>query len=140
MPVIDADTHVVEAEQTWNYLDPSEQQFRPVIVRPYGDAGKDCWLIDGTVRGAARQAANAGNLGLADSAGGFRDRLKWMGVLPLQSIPDSIDMLGYCQENGAAGIFMRGIEGEYLIHDPYFYPLYQEVIRRNMTVGVHAGI
>jgi hypothetical protein len=28
MAVIDADTHVIETDQTWNYLDPSEQQFR----------------------------------------------------------------------------------------------------------------
>jgi hypothetical protein len=30
MAVIDADTHVFETDQTWNYLDPSDRQFRPV--------------------------------------------------------------------------------------------------------------
>ena len=29
MTVIDADTHVIETDHTWDYLDPSEKQFRP---------------------------------------------------------------------------------------------------------------
>ena len=36
MAVIDADTHVIETEHTWDYLDPSEQQFRPIVVTPRG--------------------------------------------------------------------------------------------------------
>ena len=29
LPIIDADAHVIETERTWDYLDPSEQKFRP---------------------------------------------------------------------------------------------------------------
>ena len=29
--VIDADAHVVETERTWDYLEPSEQKYRPML-------------------------------------------------------------------------------------------------------------
>jgi hypothetical protein len=30
MPVIDADAHVMEGPQTWEYCDPSERQYMPI--------------------------------------------------------------------------------------------------------------
>ena len=59
MAVIDADTHVIETDQTWNYLDPSDQQFRPVVISPRGEGGREYWYIDGKIRGLARQAVTA---------------------------------------------------------------------------------
>lgn len=47
MAVIDADTHVDETEDTWEYLLPSERQFRPTCVTDDRD-GKRYWLIDGS--------------------------------------------------------------------------------------------
>jgi len=32
MPTIDADAHVLECEETWEYVEPSAQQYRPVAV------------------------------------------------------------------------------------------------------------
>jgi hypothetical protein len=40
MAVIDADTHVIETDQTWNHLDPSDQQSRPVVISPGGEGGR----------------------------------------------------------------------------------------------------
>ena len=31
LPVIDADAHVIETERTWDYLEPSEKRFRPLL-------------------------------------------------------------------------------------------------------------
>ena len=59
MAVIDADTHVIETEHTWDYLDPSEQQFRPIVVAPKGGGGREYWYIDGKIRGLARQAVTS---------------------------------------------------------------------------------
>jgi len=59
MAVIDADTHVIETDHTWNYLDPSEQQFRPFVISPRGEGGREYWYIDGKIRGLARQAVTA---------------------------------------------------------------------------------
>jgi len=32
---IDADTHVIEDEHTWDFFDPGEQQFRPLMSDGY---------------------------------------------------------------------------------------------------------
>lgn len=34
MLIIDADTHVMEGPRTWEYGDPSERKFMPVLVDP----------------------------------------------------------------------------------------------------------
>jgi predicted TIM-barrel fold metal-dependent hydrolase len=53
--IIDADTHVLEGEHTWDYLEPHEERFRPVLVpnaRPEV-AGYDpryWWMVDGITR------------------------------------------------------------------------------------------
>lgn len=54
--VIDADAHVLESERTWDYLEKSEQKYRPVpIVVPadpsIGRARRDAWVIEGKIRG-----------------------------------------------------------------------------------------
>ena len=52
-PVIDADAHVVESARTWDYMDPSERQYRPIPLEAPEDGGTKLqfWLIDGKVRG-----------------------------------------------------------------------------------------
>ncbi len=56
MPVIDADTHVIECEQTWAYMDQVDEPLRPKIVtsevpvthkRESPMAGHNFWLVDG---------------------------------------------------------------------------------------------
>jgi predicted TIM-barrel fold metal-dependent hydrolase len=39
MGYIDCDTHVIEPEQTWDYLDPAERRFRPMIQDGYWTVG-----------------------------------------------------------------------------------------------------
>ena len=38
---IDADARVIETEQTWSYMEPSQERFRPILVgsekRPIAD-------------------------------------------------------------------------------------------------------
>ena len=45
MGYIDVDTHVIECEETWDCLDPSERQYRPV---PLEAPGKQLYLIGET--------------------------------------------------------------------------------------------
>jgi hypothetical protein len=49
--VIDADAHVVETERTWDYLEPSEQKYRPLLYASPHDSVSQYWLIDNQVRG-----------------------------------------------------------------------------------------
>ena len=52
------------------------------------------------------------------------DRLRWVAVLPLLSMDKAIDEARHAKENGACGIFMRGLEGDKHISDPYFFQIY----------------
>ena len=79
------------------------------------------------------------NRWVADLVAGHLDRLRWICVLPLLSLPDALEELEWCRAHGAVGVFMRGIEGTRLLHDPYFYPLYDAVSRSDMAMGVHVG-
>jgi len=45
MPTIDSDAHVIESEETWNYMEGSEAEFRPKLVDAQN--GNRTWLIDG---------------------------------------------------------------------------------------------
>jgi predicted TIM-barrel fold metal-dependent hydrolase len=59
MATIDADAHVVETDRTWDYLEPAEMKYRPRIVKPDGESAREYWLIDGKLRGLARQVVTA---------------------------------------------------------------------------------
>lgn len=67
------------------------------------------------------------------------NRLRWVAVLPLLSMDKALDELKAAKENGACGAFMRGVEGERRITDPYFFPLYEEASRLDLPICVHAS-
>jgi predicted TIM-barrel fold metal-dependent hydrolase len=67
-------------------------------------------------------------------------RLRWVCVLPLLSMPDALDMLPWCKENGAVAVLMRPLEGDRTVPDPYFYPLYDKMSDLSMPIGMHIGI
>ncbi len=51
LPIIDADAHVIETERTWDYLEPSEQKFRPRLFYSPDDETRQYWVIDDKIRG-----------------------------------------------------------------------------------------
>ncbi len=77
------------------------------------------------------------NRWMADIWSQGKGRLRWVTPLPLLSIPDALEQLAFAHENGACAVFMRGIEGNRLLHDPTFYPIFEAASERNMAIGVH---
>jgi hypothetical protein len=51
LPVIDADTHVIETERTWDFLEPSGQKFRPRLFSSSDQPDQGYWVIDDKIRG-----------------------------------------------------------------------------------------
>ena len=47
MPIIDADCHVIESEQTWEYLDPADEQYKPASMFDPNRPDRPVWVIDG---------------------------------------------------------------------------------------------
>lgn len=56
---IDADAHVIETEQTWEYMEGPDSKFKPLTVTALSgpDSGRRFWLIDGKI------FARDGNIG-----------------------------------------------------------------------------
>ena len=66
-------------------------------------------------------------------------RLRWVAVLPLLSMDKALEEARFAKENGACGIFIRGLEGDKRLSDSYFFPLYEEAGRLNLPVCVHSA-
>ena len=76
---------------------------------------------------------------LAQACGQAAERMKWVAVLPFQSMNDALDEIRFAKQNGAVGIFFRGIEGEYTLDHPYLFPVYAEAQKHDLSICVHTG-
>ena len=51
MATIDSDAHVIETDQTWDYMDESEARYKPLTLTPRnGDGNRLFWSIDGKLK------------------------------------------------------------------------------------------
>src|SRR4029079_12016285 len=69
-----------------------------------------------------------------------KQRGRWTGNLALLTMDKALDELRWSHGNGACAVFMRGIETHHVLHDPYFFSLYEGASRLNMPIGIHSGI
>ncbi len=202
--IIDADAHVVESAHTWDFMDPSEKQYRPLPLETREEAGVKLqfWLIDGRVKGfrfpafsadelekrsrqvgrrfaddlESRELGNVDlrlehmdqsgvnvqvlhntmfiesatdraavevalckswNRWLADIWRQGKGRLRWSCMAPTLSMTDALDQIRFAKENGACAVLMRPVEGNRLLVDTYFYPIYEEASRLDLAIAVH---
>ena len=68
-----------------------------------------------------------------------KGRLRWVAVLPLMSMEGLREEIQFAKENGACGIFMRGLENGKRLVDPYFYPLFEFAEEFDLAICHHAG-
>jgi predicted TIM-barrel fold metal-dependent hydrolase len=66
-------------------------------------------------------------------------RLRWVALLPLLSMDKALEEARFAKQNGACGIFIRGLEGERRLSDAYFFPLYEEAARLDLPICVHSA-
>lgn len=79
------------------------------------------------------------NRWLADIWRKGEGRLRWVAAPPLLSLEKARDELRFCKDNGACGIFLRGLECERNIADPYFFPLYDLAQELDLAVCIHSA-
>jgi len=77
------------------------------------------------------------NRWLADIWRQGKGRLRWSCMAPTLSMTDALDQIRFGKENGACAVLMRPVEGNRLLADPYFYPIYEEASRLDMAIAVH---
>lgn len=191
MPTIDADTHVIETERTWEYMEPSEAEFKPIPVVSKTTSGetKQHWLIDNRLQArrdnigldtseATREMSDiegrlrhmdelevdvhvlyptiflrpltsrpdwelalcrSYNRWLTDIWSMGKGRLRWAAVLPLLSMDKALEELKLARKNGACAVFIRGLEGDRRLIDPYFFPLYEAASDLDMPIAIHSA-
>ena len=187
--VIDADTHIFEPPELWNYLDKEWYLRRPIVVSAESDTiykKSRFWMIDGNIfpksagKGGfllgtptepgdiermpdvrARELLDipgrldamdqmktdvqviyptiflayvtddvdleialcrAYNRFMAETCRRANGRLRWQVVPPLRSVDASIEEANFGKENGAVGLFFRGIERDRTLGRPLLLP------------------
>ena len=68
-----------------------------------------------------------------------KGRLRWVAILPLRSIGESLNEMRWAKEHGAVGLFFRGLERDLNLDDPYFFPVYQAAMDHDLSICIHTG-
>jgi predicted TIM-barrel fold metal-dependent hydrolase len=56
---------------------------------------------------------------------------------PTLSMTDALDQIRWSKENGAVAVCLRPVEGNRLLADSYFYPLYETAEKLDMAIAIH---
>jgi predicted TIM-barrel fold metal-dependent hydrolase len=67
------------------------------------------------------------------------DRLKWVVILPLRDIAASLAEMKWAKEQGAVGVFFRGMEGNLTLDNPQLHPIYALAEKLDLTLCIHTG-
>lgn len=70
----------------------------------------------------------------------FPKRLKWAGLLPLRNARQGCEALQEMQTLGATAAVVYGTAGEYMLSDPSFTPVWDELYRSRLPLCVHMGM
>ena len=79
------------------------------------------------------------NRWMADATQSSGGRLRWVYLPSLLDIEKAVSEMRWAKDNGACGIFKKGIECGRSASDPYFLPLYEEASRLDMPICIHTG-
>ena len=79
------------------------------------------------------------NRWMADIVAKAPERFRWVVVPPLLNMDRVAEELRFGKEHGACGVYLRGLEADRRLSDPYFYPLYDEASRLDLPICVHSA-
>lgn len=82
---------------------------------------------------------HAYNRWLADATQTSGGRLRWVVLPSMLDMDNAVAELRWAKDNGACGVFKKGIECGRTASDPYFFPLYEEAARLDMPICIHTG-
>jgi predicted TIM-barrel fold metal-dependent hydrolase len=95
------------------------------------------YLTDDTALEVA--LSRAYNRFLAQACAKSNGRMRWVVIPPLKSIEESVKELKWAKDNGAVGVFFRGIEGGWTLDNPYLFPVYQAANDLDLPILIHTG-
>ena len=88
------------------------------------------------IEGALRRSWNRW---VADIHKQSNGRLYWTRIVPTFDRDMAIEEMRCAHQHGAVGLCLRPFEGDLLVTDPEFYPLFEEAVRLDMPIAVHIG-
>jgi predicted TIM-barrel fold metal-dependent hydrolase len=94
------------------------------------------WTQDPTVETVICRSYNRW---LADIWKQAKGRLRWVVMPPLRAMEETRKELRFGKENGACGIFVRGLEAEMRLTNPYFFALYEMAQEFDLPICFHSG-
>jgi predicted TIM-barrel fold metal-dependent hydrolase len=83
--------------------------------------------------------ARSYNRWMADIVKKAPTRFRWVLVPPLQTMEHLSEELRFGKEHGACGVYLRGLEVERSLSDPYFYPLYEQASTLDLPICIHSA-
>jgi predicted TIM-barrel fold metal-dependent hydrolase len=66
-------------------------------------------------------------------------RLRWIVMPPLLSLDKAREEIEFGKANGACGVFLRGLECERRLDNPYFFPVYELAQGLDLPMCFHSG-
>lgn len=84
--------------------------------------------------------AKSYNRWLAERCADSKGRLRWTAILPMSSMEEAVAEMHWAKENGAIGVFKRGVEWGHAASDPYFFPVYQEAADLDLPICIHSSL
>jgi predicted TIM-barrel fold metal-dependent hydrolase len=94
------------------------------------------WTQDPTVETAICRSYNRW---LADIYNQAEGRLRWVLMPPLRSMDETRKEIAFGKDHGACGIFVRGLEAEMRLTNPYFFRLYEMAQEFDLPICFHSG-
>ena len=83
--------------------------------------------------------ARAYNRYIAQACAKSNGRIHWAAVPPLRCIEEAVKELAWCKQNGAVGVFFRGMEGDDTLDNPRFLPVFEKAQELDLAICIHTG-
>jgi predicted TIM-barrel fold metal-dependent hydrolase len=90
-----------------------------------------------TARGRSRLSHY--NRWMADIIKKAPDRFRWVVVPPLLNMDRVAEELKFGKEQGACGVYLRGLEADRRLSDSYFFSLYDAASKLDLPICVHSA-
>ena len=105
-----------------------------------GDLSDVCfWFISPTILNSKPRCAAPTIASSPTRAPRRRIGSSGSAILPLRDIEASLTEMRWAKEQGAVGVFFRGMEGNLTLDNPYFNPVYALAEKLDLTVCIHTG-
>jgi predicted TIM-barrel fold metal-dependent hydrolase len=84
-----------------------------------------------------RALCHSWNRWMGDVQAQGQNRIFWTCVVPVFDTDAALEEMRWSKEHGAVAVCLRPFEGDLIITDPQFYPIFEEAVRLDMAIAVH---